>query len=122
MDSGVVIEIIKAVVTVAVAIFGAGGLVVRWLDRKIKQEKGEATRKELQREAQRKKRYVLERDMRRNQGRWMFWVTKGIKAFKADTGKNYWNGEVDTAHEKYVKAEDEYKKLDSEQLSDHMNE
>lgn len=122
MDSDVIVEIVKAIAMIAAAVFGAGGLVVKWLDRKIKQEKGEVTRKELQREEQRKKRYVLERDMRRNQGRWMFWVNKGIKLFKEDTGKAYWNGEVEKAHEQYVKAEDEYKKLDSEQLSDHMNE
>lgn len=122
MDSNVVVEIVKAIAMIVAAVFGAGGLVVKWLDRKIKQEKGEVTRKELQREEQRKKRYVLERDMRRNQGRWMFWVNKGIKLFKEDTGKAYWNGEVEKAHEQYVKAEDEYKKLDSEQLSDHMNE
>ena len=59
MDSNVVVEIVKAIAVIAAAVFGAGGLVVKWLDRKIKQEKGEVTRKELQREEQRKKRYVL---------------------------------------------------------------
>ena len=39
MDSNVVVEVIKAVGMVAAAIFGAGGLVVKWLDRKIKQGK-----------------------------------------------------------------------------------
>ena len=60
--------------------------------------------------------------MRREQGRWMFWVTKGIRLFKEDTGKGYWNGEVEDAHNRYVEAEDEYKMLDSEQIADHINE
>lgn len=118
MDNEVVVEIIKAVAMVAVAIFGAGGLVVRWLDQKIRNEKSEASLKE----AQRKQRYVAECGMRRAQSRWMFWVNKGIKLFKADTGKAYWNGEVEKAHEQYEQAEDECKRIDQEQLADHINE
>lgn len=118
MDNEVVVEIIKAVAMVAVAIFGAGGLVVRWLDKRIRNEKNEAFIKE----AQRKQRYVAECGMRRAQGRWMFWMTKGIERFKKDTGKDYWNGEVETAHQKYMEAEDECKRIDQEQLADHINE
>ena len=118
----IIIEVIKAIAIILAAVLGAGGIAAKrmekWMGRRIEEEKGESAL----REQQQKKRYVLERKMRRATGRWMFWVTRGTEEFKKDTGKMYWNGEVQKAHDEYIAAEEAYKEIDSEQLSEHLKE
>lgn len=62
-------------------------------------------------------RYVVADEYNHAIGRFVFWAQFGAKKLEEETGKTYWNGELQAAYEAVKEAELKKKELDRKQLA-----
>lgn len=113
---------LEGVIGAAVAaLVGANGLLFmllkRWIERKLSDAESRAER----RKQEQQERFVVEDEYKHAVGRFLFWAAHGVEEFERDTGKSYWNGDLQTAYEAVKRAEEKKKELDRRQLAN-LNE
>ncbi|MEG0785213.1 MAG: hypothetical protein RR389_07295 [Christensenella sp.] len=114
MATDIIIAVITAVGGMFAGIFGAGGLLAAWMNRKIKK----AYEENQKREDARFKRYVAIDKKDHALGRLIFWIVRGIERYENIRDNMIWNGEVRESYNDFEIAEAELKKIDREQLAE----
>ena len=111
-------EVVRTALTTVISALlstGIASLVLRFSVEGALKEARERKEQEVHR---RQERYKIEDEYTHDVGRCIFWLWHGAKAFEAENGKRYWNGELEQAVERMNRTEQRRKELDQQQLAE----
>lgn len=109
--------VITAVICGVLGSSGVFGLCMHflkcWTERKFEAAEHEAK----QHRQNQHDRYMVDDEYNHAIGRFVFWTQYGAKKLEEETGKTYWNGELQAAYDAVKRAEIKKKELDRRQLA-----
>lgn len=103
----------QIIISAIVSIFGAGGLMVTFLELKFRKEKTSAEQGKQQRHMQN----MLMDEYFHASARVMFWIVRGLMQMERDTKTRYWNGDLEKAYLVLQQTEEKKDELDRKLLS-----